>query len=114
MNELPFGRPADFEHLVSCAAPGEAHWFVFRGTDLLVELGPMTVPSDDLRVKARPAWAKLPLQKNHNWLGSGAARTLYLGRLGGMQCWAAELPGGAEAPAGMAWAGVRSPFTGLD
>ena len=114
MNELPFGRPADFEHLVSCERPGEAHWFVFRGTDLLVELGPMTVPSDDLRVKARPAWARLPLQKNHNWLGSAAVRSLYLGRLGGRDFWAAELPKDAETPPGMSWEGLRTLFTVLD
>src|SRR5260221_188565 len=100
--------------LSQTGAQPEADWLVFRGDELLVEMGPTVAPSDDLRVKARPAWAKLPLQKNHNWLGSGAARTLYLGRLAGMQCWAAELPGGAEAPAGMAWAGVRSLFTVLD
>jgi NAD+ diphosphatase len=114
MQLLPFSSPADYEPGVACDAPAEAHWFVFRGDELLVEMGPTVAPSDDLRVKARPAWAKLPLQKNHNWLGSGAARTLYLGRLGGMQCWAAELAGGAEAPAGMAWAGLRSLFTVLD
>jgi len=114
MSELPFSRPQHFEHLVSCDNPGEAHWFVFRGTDLLVELGPMTVPSDDLRVKARPAWARLPLQKNHNWLGSTAARTLYLGRLGGRDCWAAELPKEAPAPAGMSWEGLRTLFSVLD
>jgi len=114
MQLLPFSSPADYEPGVACDAPTEAHWFVFRGDELLVEMGPTVAPSDDLRVKARPAWAKLPLQKNHNWLGSGAARTLYLGRLAGMQCWAAELPGGAEAPAGMAWAGLRSLFTVLD
>jgi len=114
MNLLPFSSPLEYEHLVACETPGEAHWFVFRGDELLVEMGPTVAPSDDLRVKARPAWAKLPLHKNHNWLGSGAARTLYLGRLAGMQCWAAELPGGAEAPAGMAWAGLRSLFTVLD
>jgi NAD+ diphosphatase len=115
MDELPFARPHDFEQLVSCDNPGEAHWFVFRGTDLLVELGPMTVPSDDLRVAARPAWARLPLQKNHNWLGSNAARTLYLGRLGGRDCWAAELPKEAPPPAaGTSWAGLRTLFTVLD
>jgi NAD+ diphosphatase len=114
MQLLPFSSPADYEPGVACDAPAEAHWFVFRGDELLVEMGPTVAPSDDLRVKARPAWAKLPLQKNHNWLGSAAARTLYLGRLGGQQCWAAELPPAAEAPAGMAWAGLRSLFTVLD
>ena len=118
MIELPFSSPLDYEHLVNCEAPGEAHWFVFRGDELLVEMGPMERPSDDLRVKARPAWARLPfrsaLQKNHNWLGSDVARTLYLGRLRGQQCWAAELPEKAEAPAGMAWAGLRALFSVLD
>ena len=114
MIPLPFSSPLDYEHLVACDAPGEAHWFVFRGDELLVEMGPTVAPSDDLRVKARPAWAKLPLQKNHNWLGSSAQRTLYLGRLGGQQCWAAELPAQAETPSGMAWAGLRALFTVLD
>jgi len=118
MSELPFSSPLDYEHLVACETPGEAHWFVFRGDELLVEMGPPVAPSDDLRVKARPAWARLPyrsaLQKNHNWLGSEPSRTLYLGRLGGQQCWAAELPTQAEAPAGMAWAGLRSLFSVLD
>ena len=116
MNELPFGRPADFEHLVHCPAPGEGHWFVFRGNDLLVELGPPDPgPTDDLRVRQRPAWARLPLQKNHNWFGPDALRTLYLGRLQGVDCWAAELAGEAAAPApGTAWQGLRTLFSVLD
>jgi NAD+ diphosphatase len=114
MTELPFSRPLDFEHSVSCTAPGEGHWFVFRGDQLLVEMGPLERPSDDLRVRARPAWAKLPLQKNHNWLGSQPLRTLYLGLLQGQQCWVAELPKEAAAPAGMSWEGLRTLFTVLD
>ena len=112
--ELPFSSPLDYEPCVDCVAPGEAHWFVFRGDELAVEMGPLAAPSDDPRVKARPAWAKLPLQENHNWLGSHATRTLYLGTLGGVQCWAAELPDGAPAPAGMAWTGLRALYTVLD
>jgi NAD+ diphosphatase len=112
--ELPFARPLNFEHCVTCAAPGEAHWFVFRGDQLLVEMGPLERPSDDLRVRARPAWARLPLQKSHDWLGSAALRTLYMGALNGMQCWVAELPKDAEAPAGMSWEGLRTLFSVLD
>ncbi|TMG78540.1 MAG: NAD(+) diphosphatase [Betaproteobacteria bacterium] len=112
--ELPFSSPLAYEPCVECAAPGEAHWFVFRGDELAVEMGPLAAPSDDPRVKARPAWARLPLQKNHNWLGSHPLRTLYLGTLGGLQCWAAELPDGAPPPAGMAWAGLRALYTVLD
>src|SRR5687768_18108132 len=47
-SELPFGRPAGFEQRVFCEAPGAGHWFVFRGSELLVELGPPDArPSDD-------------------------------------------------------------------
>jgi NAD+ diphosphatase len=114
MSELPFSRPPDFEHCVVCEIPGEAHWFVFRGEQLLVEMGPLEGASDDLRVRARPAWARLPLQKNHNWLWQAPLRTLYLGLLNGCQCWAAELPVQAEAPPGMSWEGLRTLFSVLD
>jgi NAD+ diphosphatase len=116
MNELPFGRPVDFEHRVASDTPGEGFWFVFRGTDLLVELGPPDPrPSDDLRVRQRPTWARIPLQKNHNWLGARALRTLYLGRLGGQDCWAAELPPDGPVPAaGLSWEGLRTLFSVLD
>jgi NAD+ diphosphatase len=116
MHELPFSAPAEYEHLCFCAEPRDGHWFVFRGDQLLVELGPPDPrPSDDPRVKSRPSWAKLPLQKNHNWLGGSASRTLYLGRLGGVDCWAAELPKDAAAPApGQSWEGLRTLFTVLD
>ena len=111
---LPFSSPVDFEPCVHCESPGEGCWFVFRGDQLLVEMGPLERPSDDARVRARPAWARLPLQKSHNWLGASATRTLYLGVLNGMQCWAAELPAQAEAPAGMSWQGLRALFSVLD
>src|SRR5258706_1189394 len=116
MNESPFAGPDAFEQLVSCAAPAGGYWFVFRGDDLRVERGPHDPgPTDDLRVRQRPSWARLPLLKNHNWLGSAALRTLYLGRLGGTDCWAAELAAGAEAPApGSAWQGLRTLFSVLD
>jgi NAD+ diphosphatase len=114
MVQLPFSRPAQFEHCVACDAPGEGHWFVFRGDQLLVEMGPLERPSDDPRVRARPTWVKLPLQKNHDWLGSAPLRALYLGTLNGTQCWAAELPKEAEAPAGMSWQGLRTLFSMLD
>jgi len=114
MIALPFARPAEFEHAVRCEAPGEAYWFVFRGDQLLVEMGPLERPSDDPRVRARPAWARLPLQKNHDWLGAAVLRCLYLGALRGTQCWAAELPKEAEAPTSMSWEGLRTLFSVLD
>jgi NAD+ diphosphatase len=118
MSDLPFSRPLDYEHFVTCADPEEerkaGHWFVFRGDQILVEMGPLEQPSDDLRVRARPAWARLPLQKSHNWLGAEALRTLYLGRLGGADLWAAEVGKEAAAPAGMSWEGLRTLFSVLD
>jgi NAD+ diphosphatase len=117
MIEMPFTSPQGFEAAV--AAPkqaGEAHWFVFRGDRLLVELGPPSPrPSDDPRVPARPSWAALPLQKNNDILWFEPARTLYLGRLAGTDCWAAEAPADAPPPpAGMAWEGLRALFSVLE
>lgn len=116
MSQLPFAMPPGYEPSCFTEAPGEGHWFVFKGDQLLVEMGPPDPrPSDDPRVRARPSWAKLPLQKNHNWLGSGVLRTLYLGRLGGVDCYAAELPAAAAAaPSGMSWEGLRPLFSVLD
>jgi NAD+ diphosphatase len=114
MNPLPFSTPLDYEALVRCAEPGEGHWFVFRGDQLLVEMGPLERPSDDLRVKARPLWAKLPLQKSHDWLGAAPLRTLYLGVLQGRQCWAAEVAKDTLPPQGMSFEGLRTLFSVLD
>jgi NAD+ diphosphatase len=118
--ELPFAAPDGFEPLCHCESPGAGHWFVFQGDRLLVELGPPDPrPSDDARVRSRPSWARLPgpqaLQNNHNWLGPVAARTLYLGRHAGVDCWAAELPKEAPAPPGaLSWEGLRALFSVLD
>jgi len=117
MTEMPFTSPQGFEAAV--AAPeqgGEALWFVFKGDRLLVELGPPSpAPSDDPRVAVRPSWARLPLQKNNNILWFEPARTLYLGRLAGTACWAAEAATDASAPpAGFAWEGLRALFSVLE
>jgi len=128
MVEMPFTSPFGFEGAAS--APGrrgeaqressEAHWFIFKGDRLLVELGPPSAgPSDDLRVPARPSWARLPgpgaLQKNNNLLWFEPTRTLYLGRLAGTDCWAAEAAAqAAPPPAGFAWEGLRTLFSVLE
>jgi NAD+ diphosphatase len=54
------------------------------------------------------------LLKSHNGLGCEPARTLYLGRLGGVDCWSAELPANAAPPAGLSWEGLRPLFSVLD
>jgi len=115
---MPFTSPPDFEGAAAApAAAGEpAHWFVFKGDRLLVELGPPSPhPSGDLRVPARPSWAQLPLLKNNNLLWFEPSRTLYLGRLAGIDCWAAEAPAeAASPPAGWGWEGLRALFSVLE
>jgi len=117
MNDMPFTSPADFAAAVApddTGAPG--FWFVFQADRLLVELGPPSPhPSGDLRVPSRPSWARLPLLKNNNPLWFEPARTLYLGRLAGTDCWAAEAPRQAEAPPpGWGWEGLRALFSVLE
>jgi NAD+ diphosphatase len=122
--QMPFMSPLLFE--AGVAAPGSpssgtpAHWFVFKGDRLLVELGPPSPQaSDDPRVASRPSWARLPagaaLQKNNDILWFDPAQTLYLGHLAGVDCWAAEAPADAPPlPPGLAWEGLRALFTVLD
>ena len=117
MIEMPFNSPAQFSAGVAAPqAAGDALWFIFRGDRLLVEVGPPSPhPTGDLRVPARPSWARLPLLKNNNSLWFQPARTLYLGVLGGIPCWAAEAPADAPPlPAGHAWEGLRTLFSVLD
>ncbi len=108
--------PPCFESGVAPAGGTQAgHWFVFQGDRLLVELGPPSPrPSDDLRVPERPSWARLALQKNNNLLGSIEPRPLYLGRLNGVACWAAEMPAGVPAPEGASWTSLRTLFSVLE
>jgi NAD+ diphosphatase len=114
MTLLPFSSPAGYLHRVRGAENADGLWFVFHGDRLLVELGPPDPrPSDDPRVRERPSWARLPLQKNNNPLWSEPDRTLYLGELGPLACWAAEVPPG-EAPPGYGWVGLRALFSVLE
>jgi NAD+ diphosphatase len=112
---LPFASPSGYEHLASGGSDAAGYWFVFRGEQLLVEIGPPSVePTDDLRVRARPSWARVPLPESNRVSGCEPVRTLYLGRLEGIDCWAAEAPREADAPAGMSWEGLRTLFSVLD
>ena len=114
MPELPFSSPAGYLHRVRAAHAAHGLWFVFHGDRLLVELGPPDPrPSEDPRVRERPSWARLPLQKNNNRLWPEPVRTLYLGDLGPLGCWAAEVAC-AEAPAGHGWVGLRALFSVLE
>jgi len=112
---MPFTSPDNYVHLVSPESDEDAHWFVFRGDQLLVEMGPPSpVPTDDLRVKSRPSWARVPFGRGTSTLGIDPVRTLYFGKLGDAHLYAAEAPRGAEAPEGMAWQGLRVLFSVLE
>ncbi|MSP96890.1 MAG: NAD(+) diphosphatase [Betaproteobacteria bacterium] len=116
---MPFTSPDDYLHLVSPEsageAPGDAHWFVFRGDQLLVEIGPPSAaPTDDPRVKGRPSWARLPFGPGLQTLGITPTRTLYIGRLGETHLYAAEALPGAAPPEGMSWQGLRTLFSVLE
>ncbi len=117
MAQMPFTTPPAFAGAARPPGPGAdapAHWFVFRGDQLLVELGPPDPrPGDDPRVRERASWARLPLLKNNNPLWSEPLRTLYLGGLAGADCWAAEVAPSA-APPGHGWMGLRALFSVLD
>jgi len=111
---LPFSSPQDYEHRVQGAGDAAGLWFVFRGDRLLVEVGPPDArPGDDPRVRQRPSWARLPLQKNNNPLWSNPIRTLYLGGLRGLDCWTAEVAE-AQLPPGHDWVGLRALFSVLE
>ena len=112
---MPFTSPDDYVHLVSAESDGDAHWFVFRGDQLLVEIGPpSTAPTDDPRVKGRPSWARLPFVSGLDALGIDPVRTLYLGKLGEAHLYAAEAPPKSEPPEGMSWQGLRTLFSVLE
>lgn len=115
MITLPFHSPEAFEYLVAAPAPSDAGlWFAFSGDRLLVEIGPPSgAPSDDLRVPARPQWARLPFGTSPG-VDAEALRTLYLGRLGEAHCFAAEFPAETPAPAGASWENLRTLFSVLD
>jgi NAD+ diphosphatase len=110
---LPFTSPDGYVHLVTPADQSAGHWFVFRGDQLLVQMGPpATEPSDDPRVKSRPSWARLPFGGIPQ--GLVTMRTLYIGHLAETHCYAAEAGAEAAPPEGMAWQGLRTLYSVLD
>jgi len=112
---LPFHSPEGFVHLSASTPDAPGHWFVFSGDRLLVEVGPPSPdPTGDLRVRARPSWARLPVAAPPGPLPDAVLRGLYLGRLGGEHCFAAEVAADAAPPSGASWEGLRTLFSVLD
>lgn len=121
----PFYSPAGFTHRVAPpSAPGseseDGLLFVFRGDQLLVEVGPPSSENpEDARVQSRPSWARLvrgrsPLVAGPWVLGLLPQRALYLGTLGDTHCYAAEVAPEQAAPAGLCWQGLRQLFSVLE
>jgi NAD+ diphosphatase len=121
MSTIPFHSPLNYLQLVtppSLASDGLL--FVFRGSELLVEVGPLSPdPPEDARIKAQPSWARVPTGRAEagvplSGLSIPPLRALYLGTLGETHCYAAEVAADHPAPAGMAWQGLRALFSVLD
>lgn len=76
---------------------GPVQWFVFRKRDLLVAEG-----------GALPSKAQL----DQHTLSPD--RTLYLGMLGDLHCYAAQVPEGANPPAGMAYQNLMTLYASIE
>lgn len=102
---MPFRWPDAYRPAVVAPQPhpGDAVWFVFRGTELLVR---------DLI--GAPGEALLPMGGHPGMGDAPVLRTQYLGELHGRHAFAAEADAGADAPPGWAWSGLRSMFGVLD
>src|SRR5262252_8414508 len=98
---MPFQWPAAYAPAVLPPAnpPERALWFVFRGAELLVT----APPSVALHHCTHP-----------NILGMMPARIQYLGVLGELHCFTAELAAGNAAPQGWVFQGLRGLFGALD
>ncbi len=98
---VPFQWPAGY--LPAIQPPAEASegrlWFVFRGTELLVTAPPQVA---------------LPHCSHPNTLGMMPQRIQYLGVLGELHCYSAELTPDDPAPQGWVWQGLRGLFGAMD
>jgi len=99
--DMPFQWPAGYTPAVQPPAesPERSLWFVFRGAELLVTAPPVIA---------------LPHCAHPNTLGMMPQRTQYLGVLGELPCFTAELAAGVAAPQGWVWQGLRGLFGALD
>lgn len=100
---MPFRWPPVYRagHLAPRELPGQALWFVFRRGELLVTQG------EDGSALLQPIAS--PSQ-----LGLSPLREQYLGVLGELHCYAAEVDADCEDPEGWGWLGLRNLFGALD
>jgi len=99
---MPFTAPASYVGGVFAAGEPDAEslCFVFQQTLLLVA--------------GEPPGARLPGYGQLAGLGAAPLRRMYLGALGERACYAFEYHADVEAPAGMAWQGLRALYGKLD
>ncbi len=100
---MPFRWPPVYHagHLAPQELPGQALWFVFRRGELLVMQG------DEGNAMLQPIAS--PSQ-----LGLTPLRQQYLGLLGELHCYAAEVDADSDDPEGWGWLGLRNLFGALD
>jgi NAD+ diphosphatase len=98
---MPFQWPAGYASAIQPPPdlPEHSIWFIFRGAELLVTASPGIA---------------LPHCNHPKTLGIMAQRIQYLGVLGELHCYAAELAVGAAVPRGWSWQGLRALFGALD
>jgi len=99
---LPFTAPESYVSGVFAAGEPDTHslCFVFQQTLLLV--------TDD------PPGLGLPQHGELAPLGAAPLRRMYLGTLGGRDCYAFEFSADTEAPPGTQWQGLRAAYGRLD
>jgi len=98
---MPFQWPGDYFPAIVAPqpAPGQARWFVFSSSRILVSTSPpVTLPH-----VARP-----------EDLGLACVRSQYLGELARDACFSAEVEPGTDAPPGWEWQNLRMLYGVLD
>ena len=106
---------SNYEHRVSLRSPGEGHWFVFRGDQLLVEMGPLDA-AQRRPARARAARLGPAAVAEKPQLVGVRRRSDPISRASGRRA----LLGGRAArraprrPPGLSWEGLRTLFSVLD
>lgn len=101
--DMPFRWPDVYLslHAAPASRPEKSLWFVFRKGDLLVTQG-------------EEGTAALPPISHPEVLGLKVLREHYLGTLGELHCFAAEITAESDYPPGWGWIGLRGLFGAMD
>ncbi len=101
--DIPFRWPSTYQSLYATPepAPEKALWFVFRNNNLLVTQG-------------EHGTAALPPVPHPEAIGLKVLREHYLGMLGNVHCYSAEVEEQEEDPPGWGWLGLRELYGAFD